>query len=130
MLETDGNIRLIVKEFPILGEQSVLASRFAIAVKLAAGDDAYKAINDSLMTFPGELSMISLNRLGNTFGLDMAAVEAQMNGPEVAEHLAKTKELAQILRITGTPTFVLQDEMLRGYLPYDQLMMIVNDKRG
>ena len=67
MLETDGNIRLIVKEFPILGEQSVLASRFAIAVKLAAGDDAYKAINDSLMTFPGELSMTSLNRLGNTF---------------------------------------------------------------
>ena len=130
MLETDGNIRLIVKEFPILGEQSVLASRFAIAVKLAAGDDAYKAINDSLMTFPGELSMINLNRLGNTFGLDMAAVQARMNGPEVAEHLAKTKELAQILRITGTPTFVLQDEMLRGYLPYDQLMMIVSDKRG
>jgi len=53
--------------------------------------------------------------LGITFGLDMAAVEAKMNGPEVAEQLSKTKELAQILRITGTPTFVLQDEMLRGY---------------
>jgi protein-disulfide isomerase len=83
-----------------------------------------------LMTLPGELNMISLNRLGITFGLDMAAVEAKMNDPEVAEQLAKTKELAQILRITGTPTFVLQDEMLRGYLPYDQLMIVVNDKRS
>jgi protein-disulfide isomerase len=130
VLETDGNIRLIVKEFPILGEQSVLASRFAIAVKLAAGDVAYKSINDSLMTFNGELSVKSLNRLGNTFGLDMAAVKALMNGPIVAKRLLETKKLAQILQITGTPTFVLQDEMVRGFLPYDQLMMIVNDKRN
>ena len=41
LLESDGNIRLIVKEFPILGEQSLLASRFAVATKQVAGDDAY-----------------------------------------------------------------------------------------
>ncbi|NNK15771.1 MAG: DsbA family protein, partial [Sulfitobacter sp.] len=34
------------------------------------------------------------------------------------------------LQITGTPTFVLQDEMLRGYLPYDQMKALVNEKRG
>jgi protein-disulfide isomerase len=130
MLETDGNIRLIVKEFPILGEQSLLASRFAMAVKETAGDDVYKAMNDALMTLPGEVSMPTLTRLANTFGLDMAEVEVAMNGPDVAEYLAQTRALAQKLRITGTPTFVLQDEMLRGYLPYDQMMLIVNDKRS
>jgi|TARA_B110000211_G_C14006717_1_gene521177 protein-disulfide isomerase len=130
MLATDGNIRLIVKEFPILGEQSVLASRFAMAVKQVAGDEVYKAINDSLMTLPGEISMPTLARLGKTFGLDMALVEDAMNGPDVADQLAQTKALAQKMRITGTPTFVLQDEMLRGYLPYEQMMSIVNDKRS
>ena len=130
MLETDGNIRLIVKEFPILGEQSVLASQFAIAVKNMAGNEVYKAINDSLMTLPGEVTMPTLNRLGETFGLDMEAVQVAMNGPEVANEIAQTRALAQKLRITGTPTFILQDEMLRGYLPYDQMMLIVDDKRS
>ena len=130
MLETDGNIRLIVKEFPILGEQSVLASRFAMAVKQVAGDEIYKAVNDALMTLPGEISMPTLARLGKTYDLDMALVEDAMNGPEIADQLAQTKALAQRMRITGTPTFVLQDEMLRGYLPYDQMMLVVNDKRS
>lgn len=130
MLETDGNIRLIVKEFPILGEQSVLASRFAMAVKQIAGDEIYKAVNDALMTLPGEISMPTLARLGKTYGLDMALVEDAMNGPDIADQLAQTKALAQRMRITGTPTFVLQNEMLRGYLPYDQMMLIVNDKRS
>jgi protein-disulfide isomerase len=130
MLATDGNIRLVVKEFPILGEQSILASQFAIAVKQVAGGEVYKAMNDSLMTFPGEFSMPTLTRLATTFGLDMAEIEQRMNSPEVAEEIQKTRALAQQMRITGTPTFILQDEMLRGYLPYDQMMLIVNDKRS
>jgi protein-disulfide isomerase len=130
MLSTDGNIRLIIKEFPILGDQSVLASRFAMAVKQVAGDEAYKAINDALMSLSGEISMTTLARLGKTFGLEMDVVENAMNGPEIAEQLSKTKALAEKMRVTGTPTFVLQDEMLRGYLPYDQMMMIVNGKRS
>ena len=54
-----------------------------------------------------------------------------MDSDEVTEVLAnQTHDLAQTLRITGTPTFVLQDEMLRGYLPADQLEMIVAEKRA
>lgn len=130
MLLTDGNIRLIIKEFPILGDQSVLASRFAMAVKQVAGDEAYKAINDALMSLSGEINMTTLARLGKIFGLKMELVENAMNGPEIAEQLAKTKTLAKKMRVTGTPTFVLQDEILRGYLPYDQMMMIVKGKRN
>ncbi|MDG1472337.1 DsbA family protein [Pseudosulfitobacter sp. SM2401] len=130
MLETDGNIRLIVKEFPILGEQSVMASRFAVAVKQVAGNEAYKNVNDAMMTLSADINMPTLTRLANTFGLDMVAIAEAMNGPDVADEIAKTRALAQKLRITGTPTFVLQDELLRGYLPYDQMMRVVSDKRS
>lgn len=130
LLETDGNIRLIVKEFPILGEQSLLASRFAIATKQVAGADAYKGIADALMTLDGEINMRNLRRLASTFGLDAAAIEASMDSPEVTQEIAATRALAQRLQITGTPTFVLQDELLRGYLPYDQMQMLVGEKRG
>ena len=130
MLETDGNIRLIVKEFPILGEQSVLASQFAIAVKQVAGDKAYKNVNDAMMTLNSDINMPTFSRLANTYGLDMDAIAAAMSSPEVAQEIARTRALAQKLSITGTPTFVLQDELLRGYLPYDQMMRVVDDKRS
>ena len=130
LLETDGNIRLIVKELPILGDQSVLASRFAIATKQIAGDDSYKAVNDALMAYNGDVTLPALRRLGSTFGLEMDAIEARMDSDEVTMEIAQTRALAQKLQITGTPTFVMQDEMLRGYLPYDQMMALVEEKRG
>ncbi|SPH21539.1 Disulfide bond formation protein D [Ascidiaceihabitans donghaensis] len=130
LLETDGNIRLIVKEFPILGEQSVLASRFAVATKQVAGGESYKALNDALMTVNGDVSLPMLRRLGTTLGLDTAAIEARMDSADVTEEITRTRALAQKLRITGTPTFVVHDEMLRGYLPYDQMMEMIKEKRG
>lgn len=130
LLETDGNIRLVVKEFPILGDQSVLASRFAIATRQLAGSDAYKVLSDTLMEFDGEITMPSLMRMASTFGLDAAAIQEQMNSDAVTAEIQDTRALAQRLRITGTPSFVMEDEMLRGFLPYDQMLQIVNEKRG
>ena len=130
LLETDGNIRLIVKEFPILGEQSVLASRFAVATKQIAGGESYKALHDALMEFNGDVSLTALRRLASTFGLDADAIEAHMDSDDVTREIAETRALAQRLQITGTPTFVLEDEMLRGYLPFDQMEIMVADKRG
>ncbi len=130
LLETDGNIKLIVKEFPILGDQSMLASRFAVATKQVAGGDAYKQLNDALMAFNGEVSLPALRRLGESFDLDVPAIEAKMDSDEVIQEITQTRALAQKLQITGTPTFVMQDEMLRGYLPYDQMMALVDEKRG
>jgi protein-disulfide isomerase len=130
LLEADGNIRFIVKEFPILGDQSVLASRYAIATKLVEGDDAYKSIHDALMSFSGEISMPALRRLAGSFNLDSDAIEARMEDDEVTDALRANRALAQQLQISGTPTFVLEDEMLRGFLPFDQLQAIVEDKRG
>lgn len=130
LLETDGNIRLIVKEFPILGEDSVLASRFAIAVKQVAGDAAYKTVSDALMEMRGDVTLQSLTRLAETFDLDFAALEARMDSDEVTAEIARTRALAQQLEITGTPTFVMKDELLRGYLPFDQMQALVDEKRG
>ncbi|MEW9918653.1 DsbA family protein [Marimonas sp. MJW-29] len=130
LIETDGNIRFIIKEFPILGEQSMLASRFAVATKQIAGGDSYKALHDALMEFNGDVTLPALRRMATTFGLDADAIEARMDSDEVTREIAESRALAQRLNITGTPTFVLQDEMLRGYVPYDQMQLIVEDKRG
>jgi len=130
LLKSDGNIRFIVKEFPILGEASTISSRFAVATKQVAGDAAYAQVHDALLELQGDLSDVVLGRLAEGLGLDADAILARMDSDEVTEVLAKTRALAQTLNISGTPTFVLGDEMLRGYLPADQLEMIVAEKRA
>lgn len=130
LVNGDGNIRFIVKELPILGEQSMLASRFAIATKIVAGDEGYKSVHDALMSFNSDITPTSLKRLADSFDLDGDAIFEKMDSAEVTAEIEKTRELAQTLTISGTPTFVMEDELLRGYLPYDQMKAIVEEKRG
>jgi protein-disulfide isomerase len=130
LVEADGNIRVIVKEYPILGEQSMLAARFAIATLQKAGDDAYKQVHDALMTFSGDISDTSLRRLGEGFGLDVETIMGHMDSDAVTDVIAANHALAQRMNITGTPTFVMQDQMLRGYVPLDAMQQIAADIRS
>jgi protein-disulfide isomerase len=130
LVSGDGNIRLVVKEFPILGEQSVLASRFAIALRQVAGDAAYGRAHDALMTMRGEATPDSLRAVAAEVGADADAVMARMGSPEVDAVLAANQALAQRLGINGTPSFVLGDQLLRGYLPLDAMRGIVAEERA
>ncbi|QQA44733.1 DsbA family protein [Pelagovum pacificum] len=130
LIEADGNIRLIVKEFPILGEGSTLSSQFAIAVRQLHGDDEYEAVHEALINMRGDATEESLSRMAETFGYDADAILEQMNSDEVAAEIAETRALAQRLQITGTPTFVMADQMIRGYLPLEQMEGIVDSVRA
>lgn len=130
LISSDGNIRYIVKEFPILGEQSVLASQFAISTRMLAGDAAYKMVHDTLMEFRGEITPASLTSVGDSLGLDTASILANMESPDVAQIISDNHALAAIMKISGTPTFVVDDQMLRGYVPLDQMREIVSAVRG
>jgi len=130
LLAADDNIRFVIKEFPILGEASVLSSRFAIATRLVAGDDAYKDIHDTLIAFQGEPNEVAMRRMAEGLSLDADAIFAKMDAPEVTEQLQRTRRLAQTLSISGTPTFVLEQDMLRGYLPADQIQIMIEEIRA
>ncbi|MEJ6401641.1 DsbA family protein [Yoonia sp. 2307UL14-13] len=129
LIEADRNIRYVIKELPILGEQSVLASRFAIATQLVAGDDAYKDVHDTLMEFQGDVTAQTLNRLGDTLGLDTAAITAAMDSDDVSDIIRENRALAQRLQISGTPTFVFEDQMVRGYVELAQMEQLVEELR-
>lgn len=130
LLAADGNIRLVRKELPILGESSTIASRFAVATKTIAGPDAYGQVHDALMAYQGEMNEVALRRISEGLGLDGDAIIAEMDSAATTAEIARTHELAVRLKISGTPTFVLQDELLRGFLPADQMSLIVAEKRA
>jgi len=130
LVKSDGNIKLIVKEFPILGEASVASSRFAIAMKQLHGAEAYKQAHDALITMRKDPSDATLSKLATSLGFDGDAVIDRMESEEVNAELAATQQLARALQISGTPTFVMKDELLRGYLPLENMRALVADKRG
>lgn len=130
LVDGDTNIRYVIKELPILGEESVLAARYALAVQQVAGDDVYFDVHNTLMEFQGGISEASLTRVSDAFGLDHDAVVAEMSGSAVAEVIAENRALADSLAITGTPSFVFEDQMLRGYVPLAQMEQIVAQLRA
>lgn len=129
LVRSDGNIRFVVKEFPILGPQSTLSSQFAIAVQQLHGDDVYFQVHEALMAMQAEATPESLTRLATSFGLDPAPIMDRMTSPEVAKIIQANHALGQTMKITGTPTFVLEDQMLRGYLPLAQMRQVVDQVR-
>lgn len=131
LITSDGNIRYVVKEFPILGDQSVIASRFAIAALRELGPEAYEKINNGFYeSFRGDVTVETLESFARDLGIDPAPVIAAMDSPDVTRIIKENHMLAQRLQVSGTPTFVMGDQMLRGYAPLDTMRHIVAEERG
>ena len=129
LLEADGNIKKIIKEFPILGEESVEASRFAIAVLQVDGPEAYEEINNTLIAHRGAFTRDALERIARDKDLSVRKIMRRMDSEEVTEVIRANHALAQRLEINGTPGFVFKDRMVRGYLPLPQMMSTVMEVR-
>ena len=131
LLSDDGNIRFIVKEFPILGAESELASRYAIATKLTEGDEVYAAVHDALMEWNGAVNEGALGRIARDVGIsDHDAVLAEMNSDEVSKIIASNRALGQALQIQGTPSFIMGDTFVRGYVDLNEMQSIVDSIRA
>lgn len=140
LVKQDGNIRLIFKEFPILGQESELASRFAISVQQVDGQEKYKETHDRLMAMRGAVTLESLKKVASDMGLDGEKLIQHMNTEQVSDVLRANRQLAEKMRIMGTPTFAIggteavkgegEPELLRGYLPLDGMKAVVAQQRG
>lgn len=130
LLKTDGNIRWIVKEFPILGPESELASKMAIATLQHYGDEAYYRLHNVLMEFKGPVNDKTLPILAKNAEIDLAEIRDLIDSDVVNEHIARMHVLGQKLNVTGTPAFVIDDTILRGYLPLADMQNIVAEIRA
>lgn len=129
LIKSDGNIRFVVKEFPILGDASMLSAQFAIALRQLHGDEAYAKVHDTLMTLRGEPTVETLERLAKDMGFEAQPILDRMKAPDVTAVIQANYALAQQMNITGTPAFVLGDTVLRGYAPLDVMRDYVKDAR-
>ncbi len=116
LVRSDGNIRYIVKEFPILGPESELGARAALAI-LAASPASFPKFHDQLMRFNGPLNAETLARIAQDAGANPATMIAAMTDEKITLIINANRALAQRMHVDGTPMFVIGTQMQRGYAP-------------
>ena len=127
LLEKDANVRLVMKEFPILGPASLVGARAALA---AERQERYEEMHWALMANRGQLDEERVFALATDVGLDVERLRADMNDPELQETLRRNYRLAEALEIRGTPAFVIGDQLLPGAVPLEHLQQAVEEARS
>jgi protein-disulfide isomerase len=125
-VKADGHVRLVLKEFPILGPDSVLASRAAIASR---GQGKYAPFHIALLASPVALDAKSVMTIARSQGIDVTRLATDMKAPAVASIINKNFALAQALHIDGTPAFIVGGAIVPGAIDRPSLEKLIADAR-
>jgi protein-disulfide isomerase len=122
MLKQDPKLRLVYKEFPILGPVSITAAQAALAAKRQG---KYEAFHAAMMAAHGNISDETVYRVAGSVGLDLDKLKHDMASPEIAQAIKDNLKLADALDIHGTPAFVIGDQVVPGAVDLDALKGMV-----
>lgn len=126
LIADDANIRVVFREWPILGDGSVFAARAALA---ARKQEKYEAFHFELMTLRGRAEEASVLAAAERVGLDLDLLRADMDAPDVDAHITQSLRMAELLGFSGTPSFVIGDALVPGFVPIDELERLVAEAR-
>ncbi|CUH98365.1 DsbA family protein [Leisingera aquaemixtae] len=126
LLKDDANIRLVYREWPILGDGSVFAARAALASRKQG---KYEEFHWALMGMQGRATEAAVIRIARETGLDVEQLRQDMDAPEVEEHIATSMALSRKLGFNGTPSFVIGENLIPGFVEQPQLQELVKQAR-
>lgn len=121
LVKEDPNLRILVKDFPILSAGSREAAAVALAVKQQVKADKFWEFHVKLMSRPSPIGRAQAMDVAKEIGVDLAKVEVDMGKPEVAAAIEETRQVADSLGLTGTPSYVVGDEVVVGAVGFEQL---------
>ncbi|MFY0691051.1 MAG: thioredoxin domain-containing protein [Paracoccaceae bacterium] len=126
LIAEDKNLRVVLREWPILGEASVEAARVSLA---ARKQGKYPEFHKALMEARGRANAASAFKVAEEMGLDVDQLRRDMEAPDVAAHLQLSMQLSQQLGFNGTPSFVVGEQLVPGAIEIDQLRALVAEAR-
>ena len=129
LLAEDANLRVILKEFPILSDGSVEAAKVAY---LVAEDDNldYWAFHQKLFSARGQVNATAALDAAEAVGGSRGSLMIAMNGQGAAQAIERSYQLATALKVSGTPTFIIGDEVIPGAVGIDALRMRIANMRA
>lgn len=128
LIAEDENLRVVIKEFPVLGDESVEAAQISVAVKQVA-PDRIGEFYDALLMQPGRANADVALAIADDMGLDVDAIREQMDSEVVNATISEAYELANALALTGTPSYVTTNDVMIGAVGYDALKEKIESAR-
>lgn len=126
MIDTDKDLKLVMKEFPILGPGSVYAARAALASRKQG---KYWEYHMAMMAHEGRIDEAVADQIAQATGLDVKKLKADMEADEVSQVINRNMQLADSLKIQGTPAFIIDETIIPGAVGYDALAAVVKQIR-
>lgn len=126
LTDEDKNLKVIFKDFPILGPTSQTAAKWALA---AHRQKKYFEFHKAMMDHRGPLKNEDIEKAATSIGLDMTSARSYVDGTAVMMQLERNKALAAQMSINGTPYFVINDETFSGVPEHDEMKEKIAAKR-
>jgi len=119
LIAEDTNLRVVLKEFPILSNESIDAARVGVLVGESQAD--YWSFHEALFTSRGQVDKQVALAAAEDLGLSPVSLELEMGTPKVSETIQTSYDIAKALNITGTPTYIIGNEVIPGAIGIDEL---------
>ncbi|WHZ24667.1 MAG: 27kDa outer membrane protein [Nitrospira sp.] len=124
--QDDAGVRIVYKDFPILGEASELAAKAALASVLQG---KHRTFHEALLAAKGDLTKEQILHIAQGEGLDITRLERDMANPEWQAVIDRNRLLAKNLGINGTPAFIVGHDLVPGALDINMLQELVARRR-
>ena len=130
LMKNDPKLKVVLKEFPVLGPGSVEAARVAVAVRMQdKTGKKYLEFHQKLLGGRGQADKAHALAVAKDIGLDMGRLDKDLESPEVKATLEESFKLAEALGLNGTPSYVIGDDVVIGAVGIDALKEKVNNSR-
>jgi protein-disulfide isomerase len=121
LMQADPNLKVVLKDFPVLGPGSVDAAKVAIAVRNQLTGEKFWQFHQKLLGMHGPIGKSEALAVAKEMGVDMDRLNKDMDSPEVLASIEEVMHMADALQINGTPSFVVGQEVVVGAVGYDDL---------
>ena len=121
LMKTEPELRIVLKDFPVLGPGSVEAAQIAGAVSRQLHGDAFWQFHSKLLGTHGPVGKAQALAVAKESGVDMDRMIKDADAPPIMANLQQTMQLADVLNLTGTPSFVVGQDVVVGAIGYDGL---------
>jgi len=129
LVKSDSKLRVVLKDFPVLGPDSVEASRVALAARKQLQGEKLFDYHMKVMDTRGRVNGERALAVAKELGLDVARLQKDMESPEVRSALQENMGLGDKLGLTGTPAFIIGDEIIPGAVGVEPLKQVVANVR-
>ena len=125
-IKADGQVRLVLKEFPILGPSSIIASKAALA---SVKQNKYSEFHIALIGHKGALTEDSIMKVAKDVGLDIDRLQKDMKSDEIQKTIQRNEDLGKALQVNGTPAIVIGSNFVPGAISKDELKRLITEAR-